>query len=381
MKTMGPMIELRGMTWDHERGHAPLVAASAAFSRIEPGVSIRWDRRSLQDFEHFPVDVLARSYDLIVMDHPHVGQLADGGALLPLETFDRTAVKALEAASVGASFRSYLWGGHLWALPIDAAAQVQAYRPDRVDGPAKNWDTVMKLAEGGEVLCPLRAPHALMCFFTLAANAGTPCATTSGPLLPGDNALMTLERLKSIAAAVDPQCRQLDPIEALDLLAGDDRFTLAPLVYGYVPYAQPGFRSKTLRFADIPALGPVGCAGSALGGTGLAVSAATEAPNAARRFAFFVTSQEVQKGLYASSSGQPGHRAAWLDARVNDASGNFYRDTLATLDGAWLRPRHAGYVAFQASASLVIEDFLDGVIGASEAFRRLDAGFRRSFCP
>lgn len=378
---MGPMIELRGMTWDHERGHAPLVAASAAFSRIEPGVSIRWDRRSLQDFEHFPVDVLARSYDLIVMDHPHVGQLADGGALLPLETFDRPAVKALEAASVGASFRSYLWGGHLWALPIDAAAQVQAYRPDRVDVPAKNWDTVMKLAERGEVLCPLRAPHALMCFFTLAANAGTPCATTPGPLLPEEAGVETLERLQALTAAVDPQCRQLDPIAALDLLASESRFTIAPLIYGYVPYAQPGFRHKTLRFADIPALGPNGVAGSALGGTGLAVSAATAAPDIARRFAFFVASEDVQNGLYAAHSGQPGHRAAWLASSVNANAGNFYLDTLSTLDGAWLRPRHAGYIAFQTSASLVIEDFLDAVIGASEAFHRLDASFRRSFEP
>src|SRR3546814_3327914 len=62
--------DMRGMTWDHARGYDPLVAASRAWAEAG-GEAIAWDRRSLQDFESFPVEELARRYDLIVIDHPH----------------------------------------------------------------------------------------------------------------------------------------------------------------------------------------------------------------------------------------------------------------------------------------------------------------------
>src|SRR3546814_14565793 len=72
--------DMRGMTLDHARGDDPLVAASRAWAEAG-GEAIAWDRRSLQDFESFPVEELARRYDLIVIDHPHVGQVADAGCL------------------------------------------------------------------------------------------------------------------------------------------------------------------------------------------------------------------------------------------------------------------------------------------------------------
>ena len=61
------MTSLKGMTWDHPRGYDPMIAVSAAWSR-DHGVSVEWDKRSLQDFESYPVEKLAREYDLIVID-------------------------------------------------------------------------------------------------------------------------------------------------------------------------------------------------------------------------------------------------------------------------------------------------------------------------
>ena len=49
--------------------------------------------------------------------------------------------------------------------------------------------------------------------------------------------------------------------------------------------------------------------------------------------------------------GQPGHAQAWGDNTVNAATGGFYRNTRATLEGAWVRPRHDGYMGFQQAAS------------------------------
>ena len=80
-----------------------------------------------------------------------------------------------------------------------------------------------------------------------------------------------------------------------------------------------------LAFADIPVAGRRGPVGSALGGTGIAVSAFSEAPAAAIDFAYWIASGDVQRGPYAAAGGQPGHAAAWEDDAVNAATGDFYR--------------------------------------------------------
>jgi multiple sugar transport system substrate-binding protein len=99
-------IALRGMTWSHPRGYDPLVACAEVW-RETTGVAIAWDKRSLQDFEAYPVEDLARRYDLIVIDHPHVGQITREGCLTPFDDPARApARKALERASVGPSYAS-----------------------------------------------------------------------------------------------------------------------------------------------------------------------------------------------------------------------------------------------------------------------------------
>ena len=64
---------LKGMTWSHDRGLKPLLAASKEFNKIHPDVTIEWDARSLADFELFPLEQLADAYDFIMIDHPHIG--------------------------------------------------------------------------------------------------------------------------------------------------------------------------------------------------------------------------------------------------------------------------------------------------------------------
>ena len=139
-------IALKGMTWSHPRGYDPMVACSV-FWEEKTGVEIVWDKRSLQDFESFPVEELARAYDLIVIDHPHVGQITAEGCLAPLDVPGREAeATALEAASVGRSYESYRWDGRQWAFPIDAATQVQGWRPDLLPAAPKRWREVVDLA-------------------------------------------------------------------------------------------------------------------------------------------------------------------------------------------------------------------------------------------
>ncbi|HEU4987522.1 MAG TPA: carbohydrate ABC transporter substrate-binding protein, partial [Rhizobiaceae bacterium] len=153
----------------------------------------------------------------------------------------------------------------------------------------------------------------------------------------------------------------------------------SPLIYGYVSYAMESFRPHRLAFADIPVVGNAGPIGSALGGTGIAVSAFSSEREAAIDFAYWVASGDVQRGPFAQAGGQPGHAAAWEDAAVNAATGNFYRATRATLEGAWLRPRHDGYMAFQEAASERLNQGLTGKHAAGAVIDDLNRLFRDSF--
>jgi len=374
-------IILKGMTWSHPRGYDPMVACSALW-REKTGVTVEWDKRSLQDFESFPVEELARAYDMIVIDHPHVGQITAESCLEPLDVAGRDAERtALAAGSVGQSYPSYTWQGRQWAFPIDAATQVQAWRPDALTAAPQHWSEVLDLARAGKVLLPMRPPHSLMVFYTLAGNLGFPCAVTGpGDLIAPDKGEQVFEMVREIVGLVDPACVGMDPIAVSERMAEPGSpFVCSPLIYGYVSYAAEGFRPHRLAFADIPVAGSAGPVGSALGGTGIAVSAFSKATQAAIDFAYWVASADVQRGLYATSGGQPGHASAWEDDAVNRATGGFYRDTRPTLEGAWVRPRHDGYMAFQQAASDRINDGLAAKHSAASVVADLNRLFRESF--
>lgn len=373
-------IVLKGMTWSHPRGHDPLVACSRAWLE-RTGVAIEWDKRSLQDFESYPVEELARRYDLIIIDHPHVGQVVAENCLLPLDTAERKAdCDALARRAVGRSFDSYVFAGRLWALPVDTATQVQAWVPGRIGGPVRNWDDMMQLAAAGRVALPLRPPHSLMSFFSLAAHLGLACNSVAPPLTTTKVVEEVLPRLQALYDRIDPQCMAMDPIAVYEAMAEPGSpIACVPLIYGYANYAADGFRQTRIAFADIPVIGGRPPAGTTLGGTGLAVSAFSRHPQAATDFAFHVASGPVQAGLYAEAGGQPGHADAWESEAVNAPVHDFYRATRQTLEGAWVRPRHDGYMAFQQEASELVNECLKNRRGSVHLAAGLNASYKASF--
>lgn len=374
-------IKLKGMTWSHPRGYDPMVACSKLWEQ-QTGVNIEWEKRSLQDFESFPVEELAREYDLIVIDHPHVGQITAENCLAPLDVPGRQAERdALVKGSVGQSYPSYRWQGRQWAFPIDTATQVAAWRPDLLDQPPAAWDDLLTLAREGRVLLPLRPPHTLMTFYTLSANMGSPCAATKlGDLICPENGAKIFKLMREIASLIDPACFEMDPIAVLEKMAETgSTIAYSPLIYGYVNYAIQGFRPNLVAFADIPSVGENGAVGSALGGTGIAVSAFSPNRDAAIDFAYWIASGEVQRGPYASAGGQPGHADAWEDKTVNTQTADFYFATRTTLEGAWVRPRHNGYMAFQQAASDRLNAGLSERHEARNVVDDLNRLFRQSF--
>ncbi|MDR6633271.1 multiple sugar transport system substrate-binding protein [Phyllobacterium sp. 1468] len=372
-------VKLKGMTWSHPRGYDPMAACSKLWKE-QTGVEIEWEKRSLQDFESFPVEQLAREYDLIVIDHPHVGQITAENCLAPLDVPGREAERqALSAGSVGQSYPSYHWQGRQWAFPIDTATQVCAWRPDLLADSPASWDEVVNLARAGKVLLPLRPPHSLMTFYTLSGNLGSPCAVT-GQLIDLESGIRTFEMMGEIAALIDPACFKMDPITALERMGeAGSNIACSPLIYGYVNYSIAGFRPNLVAFADIPAAGGDGPAGSALGGTGIGVSAFSANRAAAIDFAYWIAGGEVQRGLYASAGGQPAHADAWEDETVNKATTSFYAATRKTLEAAWMRPRHKGYMIFQEAASDHLNAGLLQHHPARNVIDDLNALFRQSF--
>ena len=372
-------IALKGMTWSDPRGYDPVVAAARAFSTLRPDIEVHWDKHSLQAFESAPLDALAEAYDVMVIDHPHIGAVADKGVLLPIDGHaDADALAEIANHAVGRSFQSYVVSGRQWALPIDVAAQVQAYRPDR-GSPARSWSEVVGLAEAGAIVWPLRRPHALLSFYTLAANLGHPCAVTPGDLVDAATGRRVLEAMQAAARHCDLGVYDMDPIMALDALADSDRFRLAPLVFLYKGYANAGYRANGLRFADIAPLGRSGPIGSVLGGTGLAISARTAHRQACADFALYLAGAECQSTLYVEANGQPGHTSAWSDEAINAAVADAYFDTRLTHETAWLRPRHAGCIAFQEEGSEIVADALRGRSEMDDAVAALNARYRTSF--
>ena len=80
------MIKLKGMTWDHSRGYDPMIATSIRFSEKHNNeVNIEWDKRPLQAFADRPIEEMTDDYDLIVIDYPHVGEVAAKGLLQNLD--------------------------------------------------------------------------------------------------------------------------------------------------------------------------------------------------------------------------------------------------------------------------------------------------------
>lgn len=372
------MITLRGMTWNHPRGVDPLVAHSRAYESAHD-VRIEWEARSLEDFEAFPLDELAAKYDLMVIDHPHVGMAAASGCLLPLDAVGRDVeLYAFAGQTVGGSHETYHYKGHQWALAIDAATQVAARRAGSMSIWPTSFDEVIALAKEGRVLCPLAPVHAMMCFFTLSANVGQPCHASGDILIEFDAGIATLERIASLAQHVPVECFAMNPIHVFEKMIEEERFIYSPLIYGYVSYARDGFRKSWIEFGNIAGIEPGNVRGSALGGTGIAVSAASMHRDIAVAIAFDLASASAQKTLYAESGGQPAHREAWNDERVNHDTHDFYRNTISTLDGAYVRPRFGGYIAFQAQAGAIVQDAVRGKHGAASAVDRINQLFREA---
>lgn len=350
------LIELKGMTWDHLRGLDSLVASNELLvSRT--AVSVTWDARSLLVFGDQHVEDFYREYDLLVIDHPHVPDAVAAGAILAFEDYANEAVlEELSRTSVGASHDSCLYRGKHWALAIDTAAQVSAFRPDISEGAPIFWSDAFDLGRKNDLLWPYKPVDAFSTFATLMAQKGN-------PLAGGDSyfdlevASEVLEFMVELADLVPDWCSESNPIDIAEILATTNDYGNAVAMYGYSNYSRSGFRKNVIHYEDVPSFDGK-ASGSQLGGAGIAVSAASRDPDAAMKAAQFLALPEVPASTYGLKSGQPGNLVAWKSPRLNEEVHNFFSNTLRTLERAWVRPRVLGWPDVQYETSQVIHKML-----------------------
>jgi multiple sugar transport system substrate-binding protein len=376
------VIRLRGMTWRHDRGLAPMLATAQQFSVEHPGVAIEWEARSLSEFGEAPVAHLAEQYDFVVLDHPWVGALAGSHAFLALDEFlSADYLQDSAGDSAGPSYASYTLDGHQWALPIDAAAQVMGCRADLLEREGvtvpQTWEEVLAIADirRGLVSLPLFPLDAFLAFCSICANAGDEPFANPAMIVAratGEHALEILRRLRDGAAE---KALSENPIAVWERMSTTDETAYCPLAFGYSNYARTGYRAHRLWFGLIPSAGH-GPVGATLGGAGLAISAHCAHRDAALAYAKGVASRKCQRTLYVESGGQPGRHSAWVDDHANGIANGYFRATLPVIENAWLRPRHAGFAEYQNAGAAIVARFLTGSLSDSAALDELDRSWR-----
>jgi multiple sugar transport system substrate-binding protein len=383
MNSSNSPVILRGITWNHSRALPPLVAAGQRFEELHPGIAIHWEKRSLHEFGHAGLAPLCRENDLLVIDHPMLGAAIKAGLFLDLRPLLPPAfVEDLRANSVGLSFPSYELEGQLLAVPIDAATPTASYRPDLLSRRGVNlprtWAEVLDLARSRQVVMPGFHADVFLNFLALCASQGSQVPASPEHLVEPEAGLRALQDLRELAGLMPAAIYAWNPIAIYETLAARDDYSYCPFAYGYSNYARPGFGAHVVRFSNTVTLGEGKPLRTVLGGTGLAISSQCSSVNAALDYLMYVAGEECQRTLYGLSGGQPAHRQAWRDETLNRVTSQFFRDTLACLDAAILRPRYDGYIGLQGQAGYPIISFLKEGGSAQSVLAAIDTMYRQS---
>lgn len=370
-------MKLKGITWDHMRGYLPMLATAQRYNELHPDVEIVWHKRSLQEFADYPIEKLSEKFDLLVIDHPFVGHADAHSTLMRLDKLlPEDYLQDQVNNSVGRSYESYVYRGQLWALPIDAAAPVSAFRPDLVAKNGwtlpRNWDDLITLAHRGLIVVPALPIDSLMNFFMLCCGLGEEPFASNKNVVSEDVGIAALGYLRELVSLCPPRCLTSNPIAIYEMLALGDTAFYCPFAYGYSNYARLNYARNVLHFGGLVRMHNGVRLRSTLGGTGLAISQRCQNIDVAVSYTEYVASQECQRGIYYSSGGQPACRPAWQDASINSNSNQFFLNTLSTVEEAYVRPRYNGYLSFQDHAGNEIHKFLKGKGDPRHVLRKME---------
>ena len=375
------MITLKGITWDHARGYDPLIAASELYFK-EKGIQVEWQKRSLTNFGDQSLEELSKQFDLIIMDHPHVGVAEASQCLLPLnDLVDSNILNAMKSSSAGPSFESYNYHNKQWALPIDAAMQCASYRADLMQNESlpTSWEEVFDLAKTlatkklyiGMALCPT---DCLCSFLSLTAQMGSPIKENNELLVEPSIGIKALSMLRSMRDAFHPKALDWNPIALYDYMAEQNDIAYSPLAFCYTNYSRIGFRKNILNYHTAPEIN-----NAVLGGAGIAITSSCSNVHEAANYAAWICSDDVQSNIYVNAQGQPGNKIAWENKQANALTNNFFASTMPSLTNAYVRPRYQGWPKFQTFLGETIHAYLLHDTVPALVLEKLQTAYRASY--
>lgn len=381
---MSSSIQISGIAWDHSRALPPLVATAQRYEETHSGVRIHWQKRTLDEFGHAPVDVLAQKFDLIVIDHPWAGFCFEKNLVHDLKPLVPVAMLAdLQENSVGQTFNSYVWQNKILALPVDAATPAPSWRPDLLERagiqPPETWTEAVAISKRKLAVIPGFNADLFLHFIMLVRALGAePCADHE-KIAPRETMRQAVELLRELTEPMSREIFTMNPIQVAERMTTTDHFAWNAFAYTYNNYARPSFAAKQLRFGNLISLKAGGPRlRSVLGGTGIAISANCKNVAAALDYALFIASGCRQKGIYVQAGGQPSHRAAWDDKFADQLCGGFFSGTRITQEEAIVRPRYSGYVALQTDGGKALQEHLRDGRSLDAMLEKLDALYRES---
>ncbi len=382
------MINLKGLTWDHPRGIAGLVAATREIERAMPDVRVTWHTHSLEDFSANPIGETIGDHDFIIYDHPFVGDVARDGVMLDLsQHLDPDFVAELETDAVGYGVAIYRNDAGLWALPVDAACQVAAFRPDLCARAGLTAETlrdlplpeiIARLREAGlKLAISFGGVGGLMSFFTICHKLGAP-PFADGRMVPPEAGREAIATMHAIIDASPREVLDWISIAVFEEMARRDDLAFCPYIFGFSPYSMRPYGytdgRRPLVFNASPAPRGKRIAGGIIGGAGIGISAKTKHPEVAAAFLQALMSREAHITIAANLS-QPGRRSTWRDPDINRLSLDFYRNTLDDIDHGYVRPRMPGFVRKQTAAGERLEHHLRKGTDADTVLADLEAIF------
>ncbi len=376
-------VVLRGITWNHSRALPPLVATAQRFEEQHPGIRIQWEKRSLHEFGHADIVTLAEKFDLLVIDHPMVGDADATGALTDLSPLlSCEARRDVEDDSMGPSFLSYIYEGKLYALPIDAAAPAASFRPDlfarhQLEEPAL-WEDVVNLARSGYVWMPGFSADVFLNFLGLCVSRGSSAAFNPDQFVDHEIGIRCLEQLREIAGLMPEDIYRINPIALYERMSSEDTIAYCPFAYTYSNYSRSGFGDKLIWFSTPVALEAGLPMRTVLGGTGIAISSRCREMALALQYGLYVAGRSCQSTLYGICGGQPARRSAWRAPLLNQITGDFFARTAASIETAYVRPRYPGYVGLQERGGETIVEYLKHGGDPRKVLEEIDVLYRSS---
>lgn len=362
-----------------------MVAASQRYEELHSGVRIHWDKRTLDEFGHKPIDQLAGDYDLIVIDHPWAGFCFDRNLVLDQkELLTPQQWGDLENNCVGAAFSSYLFDDKLLAIPIDLATPVPSWRPDLINTggfqlPA-TWEDLVLMADSGQVIMPAFNADLFLNWLMLLHALDAHPFEHRDIIAEKDKAIEAASLLKRLTERMPKEIINWNPINIAELMTRYDKFIYCPFAYSYGNYCRASFVDKPLRYGNLIQLNGRRLK-SIVGGTGIAISAKCTEIELALDFSLYCAGAKVQSNIYTLAGGQAVRKEAWLNKDVTALVGGFYMDSYISHSEALVRPRYNGYVPLQQHAGAWLQQFILGETDGNKLMEGINKCYRESISP